>query len=70
MKAIAKVVSRPPSVIQNGAMEQVYIGGRQLGQFLQRTFFFDDFFFIANYLFFVPAIFLGPYCEHNFFFFS
>ncbi len=32
-------------------------------------FFLTYFFFIANYLFFVPAIFLGPYCEHNFIYF-
>ncbi len=37
---------------------------------LTANFFFDVFFFIANYLFFVPAIFLGPYCEHNFIYFS
>ena len=38
-----------------------------LGQFLQRTYFFYIFFFIADSFFFQFAFFLGPYSEHNFF---
>jgi hypothetical protein len=37
------------------------------GQFLQRTYFFYIFFFIADSFFFLFVFFLAPYSERNFF---